>query len=213
MLFDYSKGMEVDLSTTALNAEKELSKQKEIYVENKERISKLEEETSQKDGTISKLLKEVENMKSDTELQEKQYAGLKDTVRSLQDENDILKKSNTQLIERLVTEKENMMDQMNKMNEMIEGLTKELEMLKSYKKTETKQQSWKKSNNLMKELNLEKIDSSASKSNRRFGTKGVILPTAPKIIIQAHLKEVASVRSEKIRFSIFVLNNFFPPSI
>lgn len=184
---------EVQLSEAALDTEKELSKQKETNLEYKEQLSNLQAEILHKETVASRLFEELDDLKSNTKLQENQYLGLKDTVRSLQVENDMLKETNAHLVNRLVTEKEGLVDEMNKMNGIIENLNKEIEMLKSYKKNDSKRRFFNKGD-LSKDLDIIANETTPQLRGRMFGEKGIILPSAAKLVIQAHPSEISSVR-------------------
>lgn len=178
----------------------ELSRYKDLNTAQDATIANLREENARAEKLIEHLTNEVQEAKSHSELAEKQYMGLKDTIRSLQNENDELKKENRKLVDRLVTEKEKAVEEINKMNELTEKLVKEVDMLKTLEKHEEKRKKgggWFHFGDDKHLKNGSEDKSSSSRnmgSGRMWGTIGVIIPTQPKHIVQAHPSEATCVR-------------------
>ena len=129
---------EVESSASALKVANELAELKDTNAENLKTIQTMKEEQSRTDKMITQLNAELTDAKSTANLAEKQYEGLKDTIRTLQEENDELKRTNSDLVNRVVSEKEKSIDEINKMNESCERLQKEVEMLREYQKQQEK---------------------------------------------------------------------------
>ena len=91
-------------------------------------------------------------------------------VEALQDEKDELQKENNALELRLLNEKTKLIDEMNVLNEMVEGLKHEVDMLRALKKT------WLGGKETLQDSKLELSEPKQS-STRRFGSFGVTLPT------------------------------------
>lgn len=121
----------------ALLAQAELSKMKDIHIEQSTTISNLTKENANSEASIQHLENECTEAKSGRNLAEQQYDGLKCTIRELQTENDTLTKENGILIDRVLTEKEKMSAEMNVWNEMVEKLKSELSMLRLLNQQET----------------------------------------------------------------------------
>uniref|UniRef100_A0A7S2AAH2 Autophagy-related protein 16 domain-containing protein n=1 Tax=Trieres chinensis TaxID=1514140 RepID=A0A7S2AAH2_TRICV len=187
---------EVETTEAALKTAKEISSLKDTNTAQDATISSLKEENERAEKTISHLTAELTDAQSVSSLAEKQYMGLKDSIRSLQEENDELKKANAELVDRVVIEKEKMVDQMMKMNEMVEKLQKEVEMLRCLQKQEEKSPGWFKRSVHTDDpkINLKQEETKKSESGRRWGTLGVICPTEPKLVLQAHAQEATAVR-------------------
>ena len=123
----------------------------------------------------------------------------RESIRSLQEDNDELNKTNSELVNRVVSEKEKMFDEINKMNEMVEKLRKEVDMLRALQQQEKKKPGWLKKKVLHSEgskNDCHQADSNAQGSSRRWGSMGVVCPTEPKLTLQAHPVEATAVRYE-----------------
>lgn len=186
-------GNEVHLSSSALKAAKDLSEQKDLNKAQEAIIFDLQEENKRQEGAVSRLTEQLELAETHSRLAEKQYNGLKDTIRSLQEENDALEKSNKELVGRLVSGKEEMMSQMDKMTDMMKNLQREVDMLRTLKDHEEKRGLWGRKISNSDNVNLEE-DSSRSPSSRRFGVSGVVVPSGPKQVIKAHASDSTHVR-------------------
>lgn len=197
----------------ALKTAKELSDMKDHNLVQQSTISNLKKENDRKEKAIEHLTEKLEDAKSRTKLAEQQYVGLKETIRILQKENDELKKENRQIEARLVEDKGKMVDQVNVLNEMVEGLKREVDMLRSLKIQEEKRRSaggWfgmstssPGSPQPGKETNKDQADKEKD-SKRKFGVFGVIVPSGPKTTIQAHMAEATSVRYDSMGSDLVV---------
>lgn len=189
---------EVEASAAALKVATELSELKNLNTAQEATISKLREENTRAGKSIDHLTTELADAESVARLAEKQYTGLKDTIRSLQEENDEVNKINDALVNRAVSEKEGMVDQINKMNDMVEKLQKEVDMLKALQKQEHKRPGWLRrrvvDTGSIKEESTTGKDEEQDSHSRRFGVLGVICPSDPKLVFQAHPQEATAVK-------------------
>ena len=99
--------------------------------------SSQEQEIESNQRAIKHLQNEVDDAKARTDLAEKQYDGLKVTIRVLQEENDEIKKENRLLEGRLVSDKGKLVEEVNALNELVDSLKRENEMLKSLKQPDS----------------------------------------------------------------------------
>jgi len=181
---------EIETSAAALKTATELSQLKDHASAQEATIANLRDVNNRDENTITNLTTQLAEAQNHSRLAEKQYNGLKDMIRTLQDENDELKQTNAQLVERVVSEKEKMVDEINKMNDMVETLQKEVDMLR----TLHKQEAQRKEGLDLVGNQRSHIGAGGGSSDRRFGATGVFLPTTPKHVIQAHPIEATSVR-------------------
>ena len=65
-------------------------------------IGDLEQELQQKDVVIERITTELRESNHHSNLAQKQYDGLKENIERLQEENDSLKKSNDNFVNRIV---------------------------------------------------------------------------------------------------------------
>jgi autophagy-related protein 16 len=182
--------------TNALKVAKELSEIKDLTVSQESTLNKVKEENERNERTIEHLNTELTDAKSRTKLAEQQYVGLKDTIRVLQEENDLVEKENRELESRFVSEKEAMSSEMNVLTEMVERLKKEVDMLRNLKDQEEKRKSWfglASVSGKDKGSPEKKIEKGEDKG-RKWSTPSVVLPSAPKQIIPAHNAEASCVR-------------------
>eukprot|EP00586_Coscinodiscus_wailesii_P013176 CAMPEP_0172503408 /NCGR_PEP_ID=MMETSP1066-20121228/168925_1 /TAXON_ID=671091 /ORGANISM="Coscinodiscus wailesii, Strain CCMP2513" /LENGTH=224 /DNA_ID=CAMNT_0013279127 /DNA_START=82 /DNA_END=753 /DNA_ORIENTATION=+ len=126
---------DVNSSTRELKTANDLARTKAELADAQSNMSLLKEENDTSKSIIKKLTSELDAANARADAAEKQYDGLRRNVQELQTENDELKNSNEQLIGRFVSEKEKMVDQFNKMNEMVERLQKEVNMLRALQKS------------------------------------------------------------------------------
>jgi autophagy-related protein 16 len=180
----------------ALTTTKELAELKDLKISQEGTISELRQENEKKEHTIEHLTTELADAKSRTKLAEQQYVGLKDSIRVLQEENDLIKKENRELETRFVSEKEQMSNEMNVLTEMVDRLKKEVDMLRALKVQEDKRTSWFGKAAIQKVVGSspEKIEEVGDTSGRKWGSVDVILPSKPMHILQAHKKEASCVR-------------------
>jgi regulator of replication initiation timing len=196
-IYIFCKGIDMDASAAALKTANDLAGMKDMNATLEGTVTDLRKANKKLDETVNRLKEEIKDAKSHTKLAEKQYAGLKDTIRGLQEENDVIKSENTKLVDRLVSEKEKSMDQVREMSETVEKLVKEIEMLKSLKKLEEKQKKglwFTKAGSSEDGNGTDDKQENKQDNARQWGTLGVIIPTEAKHVIQAHSSEVTSVR-------------------
>lgn len=175
----------------ALQTARDLADAKELNKQQEATILQLEKDLAKSTTAIEYLSQKVQDAEATTKLAEKQYTGLKTTIRTLQDENDTLKAENGKLVERLVSDKEKTSDEMNELNDMIVKLKKEVDMLRELKLQEDKRKNWF---GLGKKGEGAKDDEPSETEKRKFGATGVVVPTAPKHIVEAHQGEANYVR-------------------
>lgn len=187
------------------------SELKELYIRQEQSLSELKDENERQDRALNHLNTQVSDSEQRANLAEQQYIGLKDTIRLLQDENDVLKKENQSLEARFIDEKSRLSSEVNSLNEMLERLKVETAMLQSVKKQEEKRQSWfgfagRSSSNEQEKIVAAIDESSMSptinqpdRSNRNDGGKrteaiSVSMPSQTSQVIQAHRQEASCVR-------------------
>jgi len=190
----------------ALKTAQDLSAQKDVNTAQEATIANLRKENDRQERAIQHLTEQLQDAKGRTKLAEQQYVGLKETIRSLQTENDTLVKENQSIEGRLVADKGKMVDEMNVLTEMVDSLKREVDMLRSLKHHEetrgiggflfgraasapsTAQDNTPQSSPDHKEHRDDE-------NTRKFGMLGVILPSGPKSMICAHMNaEATSVR-------------------
>lgn len=184
----------------ALKTAKDLSEMKDLNTAQERTIQNLREAHDRAEKAIEHLENQLADSKSRTHLAEQQYSGLKDTIRSLQGENDDVKKENRELETRLVADKGKLIDEMNVLTEMVDGLKKEVDMLRSYKVQEDKRRSWfgkaatptKDSKNEGKEKAKK-----GEPDGRRWGSFGVCVPSATKYTVSAHVMDGTCVKYDQ----------------
>jgi autophagy-related protein 16 len=173
---------------------KELSDVKDLNVAQESTISNLTAENERQERSIDHMTTELTDAKSRTKLAEQQYVGLKDTIRVLQEENDLIKKENQELSTRFVTEKESLSDEMNKLTEMVEKYKREVQILHGLKEQDDKRKSWFGLGSKGGQNIPEKSDATVDNDARKFGSMSVVVPTSPKQMVQAHKGEASCVR-------------------
>lgn len=168
----------------------EIARLSERNQQNEKTIQNREHELQEKDAVIERLTNELREMTHHSKLADKQYDGLKETIKRLQDENEKLTKSNDELISRIVQEKEKYMKEMDEMTKMYEHANRKLEMLSTMQEQEKKRFMW---TNKPTSTENESPDRS-SHNGRLFGSSGVILPSEIKHKIVAHPCQATCVR-------------------
>ena len=196
---------------------------KELCITQEKDLSNLKDRNERQERALEHLSTQVRDGEQRANLAEQQCIGLKDTIRLLQEEYDILKKENRQLETRLIEEKNRLSSEVNSLNEMVEQLRKEGEMLQGLKKQEEKRKSWfgfsvtgsedttvkskpidtkgvvattssEASRRQFIPSNVEKDSRSALNDGRNDKPISAVMPSEPKQIIQAHRQEAACVR-------------------
>jgi autophagy-related protein 16-1 len=182
-------------SANALKTAKELSAMKDLNTAQAATISNLKQESDRKEKIIEHLTTELDEAKNSRRLAEQQYEGLKETIRTLQEENDALEKEHRKLIDRLVSGKEQTSNEINTLNEMVDHLKKEVDMLRTLKVQEDKRRSWfGKSAVVAEGGTVVEEGKEATVPSRKFGEFGTIVPQSIKYTIGAHAGEATSVR-------------------
>lgn len=185
---------EVRSAADALEISKELSSLKEKCTSQDSTISSMQMELGRSNEIIKHLSNELEESKLRARLAENQFDGLKDAIRSLQDENEEKTKLNERLIHDAVAVKEKYMDQFNNMNDTVEKLQSEVNMLRSLSQMN---RSWFGLPRCPKNpsATTEDADIEETKSpGRQWGTVGAVLPSQPQFTIQAHKNDASCVR-------------------
>jgi autophagy-related protein 16 len=180
----------------ALDTANALAQAKESNTLLEQKLKMLAQEVLKKDKAITHLTQQLEDSKSTTKLAEQQYMGLKETIRSLQKENDVVKDENRKLIDRLVNDKEKTSDEMNSLNEMVDHLKKEVEMLRTLKLQDDKRRSWfgtpgKKSD---EEEQVSSKGRDDTEKGAKFGATGTVIPSSIQTLVTAHNGEASCVR-------------------
>jgi autophagy-related protein 16 len=174
----------------ALETAQRLSQQQDLVAVQELQLQQLQEELNQKDITILLLDERLLESKQSTRLAEQQYEGLKNTIRQLQSENEGLQKESRALEQRLVTDKEKIVEEMNNLTELADSLKRELDMLKSLKAQEQERSiGW-----LGKDSTPQSPANRKEDGSRKFGESGVIIPSKIKQNIVAHTIEGTCVR-------------------
>lgn len=174
----------------------QLSTQSEAHQQSGKRIQYLEQELAQKDAVVEKLTNELRETTNNLKLAEKQYDGLKDTIKRLQEEKESLSKSNDELVSRIVSEKEKYMDEMNEMTKMYEQANQKIDMLNKLHEQEKKRFMWtsKPSSSSTTDNESQDMSKSTAQHGRMFGGSGIVLPSEVKHKIAAHPCQATCVR-------------------
>lgn len=203
---------EAEEKASVVRLNKELSEMIEENTAQTGTIANLQEENTKAEKTIQHLTNECSEANSRAELAEKQYEGLKMTIRALQQENDDLQKENRQLENRVVTEKSKLLSEVGSLTEMVEALRKERDMLRSLqqqqqqrqRESSVKKQEPKKKSSWFGGLSpsMTTLTPSSSKPTatrptttieedpgRKFGDLKAVVPTEPKFSLAAHSSE------------------------
>jgi autophagy-related protein 16 len=183
---------------SAIQVVKDLAASKDTTKELEKTIKKIQEESDKKDRAMQHLKNELEDAKSRTKLAEQQYVGLKDTIRILQEENDVIKKENRTLETRLVSDKETLIGEMNQLSEMCERLKKEVEMLRSLKAEEDKRKTTSSSFfGISTSESTLAAKSTEETNSRKFNPMiTVVVPSKARQAIRAHAAEASCLRYE-----------------
>lgn len=192
---------EVKSAAEAVETSNELSTLKEERAAQDATISNLRMEATRCNEVMVHLQSELNNSKSLTRLAEKQIDGLKDAIRSLQEENDEISKLNNRLIDETVSEKEKMAEQFNNMNDTIETLQKEANMLRSYAKMgKGSGGGWfglsarRGDKNLLAALNADSSTDDTEPTLKWGATACAVMPSQPLFTIKAHRDDASCVR-------------------
>ena len=184
-------GNEAEVAAVSLETASKLSKETEKNKDLEGTVKNLKEEVEKQEAMIDKLNTDLKEAWSQTSLAEKQYDGLKETIRRLQDENEKLTKSNDDLVNRIVQEKEKSVEEMNSMMQINEDLKKKLDMLSALQKQEKKKFLWS-AIGVKSKANDDL--SSKETTSRKFGSHGIVVPSAIKAVVKAHLTPITCIR-------------------
>lgn len=182
---------------SALKTAKELSELKDLNLVQESTIANLKKECDRKERAIEHLTEQLNDAQGRTKLAEQQYVGLKESIRSLQTENDQHQKEKLELEGRLMSDKTKMSDEMNVLTEMVDKLKREVDMLRSLNNQEQKRSSgWfgKLSSGDRKGSHDNSPKTEKGESSRKWGSLGIVVPSGPKQIVQAHAAEATTVR-------------------
>mmetsp|Transcript_11655 Transcript_11655/g.24505 ORF Transcript_11655/g.24505 Transcript_11655/m.24505 type:complete len:579 (+) Transcript_11655:49-1785(+) len=192
---------EVKLAAEAAESSKEISQLNEEKSSHEATIATLNVEIHRCNEIITHLTNELEESKSRTRLAEAQFDGLKDAIRSLQEENEEKSKLNQRLLDETIAEKEKFAEQFNTMNDTIEKLQKENNMLRSLSKMEKSWFGLPKKGILAGAAGLvgggdakSKQEPEEESSERQWGVVGAVVPSQPLFTVKAHRDDAASVR-------------------
>jgi chromosome segregation ATPase len=172
-------------------------------------IAKLQEENDQRNHLIQHLQTENRDNQQRTNLAEQQYAGLKDAIRVLQEENDSLQKENRQLEKRLVSEKDNLVNELNNLTEMMEQLKRQAVMSQTLQQQEEKRRKdgWfqlssssnvNQSPSITPNIAPTETETTIADKVHKVEVQGPVVasvvPSKPKHVITAHFKEAFCVK-------------------
>jgi hypothetical protein len=205
-------------------AVKETTELKEMHIAQEKMIIHLKDDNERKERAVEHLTTKVADSQQMAKLAEQQYVGLKDTIRVLQDENDKLIKEKRELETRIVTEKERLSSEMNNLTDLVDRLKREADMQRSMKRQEENQKtsSWFGLSSVDKSVGKVDVGPTRSKetsssgsmcsnsasnlienktrdiegnvNNRELRSLSVVVPSVPKMSIQAHHGEASCVR-------------------
>lgn len=192
---DYNARLVAEANEKAqtLKVTQELANAKETNATHVETISHLRENLQRTERAVEHLDGKVKDATSRMELAEKQYDGLKETIRGLQDENEVLRKESRNWEQRMIKDKAKIVEEMNKLSDLVESLQKENQMLKSYKTHEDR--GWGgwfgKGRNASGGAEGKQGDAKSKgeddNDQRKFGSLEIVVPTEPKhMIAMAH---------------------------
>jgi Autophagy protein 16 (ATG16)/WD domain, G-beta repeat len=187
-----------------------LQEAQSLNSKNEKTIQTLTNELEDQKKTANRLQQQLVEMESSSKLADEQNDKLKEAIRSLQAENDELRKENLIFEGRLLAEKGKAVDEMNELTDLVERLKTEVDMLRSLsvvekniqeRKDALKSSSWfggkgstpsKKAHDI---LAASSQDSEDSVETRKFGTLDVVIvPTKIKQTITAHTMDGTCVR-------------------
>jgi chromosome segregation ATPase len=170
----------------ALQMTKDLATAKDVTKEHEKATKKIQEECDKKDRAMDHLKNQLEDAKSRTKLAEQQFVGLKDSIRILQEENDVIKKENRSLETRMISDKEALVGEMNHLSDMCERLKKD-----EHKRTTTSYFGVPRGESTLTGT-TKSIEEAAS---RKFNPNvTVVVPSKARQAIRAHAAEASCVR-------------------
>jgi predicted nucleic acid-binding Zn-ribbon protein len=184
-------GNEAEVAAVSLETASKLSKETDKNKALELTVTNMKEEVEKQEEMIDRLNKDLKEAWSQTSLAEKQYDGLKETIRRLQNENEELTKSNDEFVNRIVQEKEKSVEEMNSMMQLNEEMKKKIDMLSAVQKQEKKKFLWSAIGVQSKQKKEPAVE---EKNTRKFGAHGVIVPTAPKTAVRAHQTPITCMR-------------------
>ena len=143
---------------------------------------------------INQLKEQLQEAEKQKKLAEIQFNGLKETIKRLQDENDSFNKKYEELEMRVLHDKENFVEIMNKMNIENEELKKKVEMLTLLNKEEKRRFMWSAKGTKGSDTGDVNLQNEGNDSTRVFGGTGVVIPSSVSQRIIAHQRQMTSVR-------------------
>lgn len=191
------EGIEKDIKQQIGELAQQLSNQSEENERSLKTIKTVRQEMAQKDVVIERITTELRESTNHSTLAEKQYDGLKETIQRLQDDNDQLSKSNEDLVNRIVQEKEKSMKEMTKLMILNEQANTKIEMLNKLQEQEKKRFTWRSKSSKTKDDNSSAsvILDDKNQNGRKFGgVAGVFPPSGIKHRIVAHPCQATCVR-------------------
>ena len=133
--------LENESTRAQLKQATELAELKENLAQNNTLLQNLKTDNQQANETIESLLTRLNETEKSLHQVQTQNGQLKDSLDQIRTENEHLTKTNETLVGRLVTDKEQMMDQFNKMNALLEHQQHEMDMMRALKQQQEHQVS------------------------------------------------------------------------
>jgi WD40 repeat protein len=132
--YDAKLKSETTVRAEATSLTAKLREMESVVASQKATIQELSAKVEQLAQKSTKLTERCEESELNRSLSEQQNEGLKQTIRTLQEDNQALKKENASFGDRLVTDKEKMVNELNQLNEVIGKLEKENQELRAIEK-------------------------------------------------------------------------------
>jgi Autophagy protein 16 (ATG16)/WD domain, G-beta repeat len=207
----YTEMAKNEQSTTAL-----LQEAQALNSKNEKMIADLSDAFEGEKNTAERLRQQVKDAEANSNLMDDQNYKLKVAFRTLQDENDKLKKDNLIYEERLVREKGKVVDEMNELTEIIERLKAEVEKLRSQQRSkqhDSTSSSWfgslgsVSSPKIIENLDADIGSPKARQDDDKTGADIVTVETVPTTIhqtIAAHTIDGTYVRYDHSAYSNMV---------
>jgi WD40 repeat protein len=132
--YDAKLKSETTVRAEATSLTAKLREMESVVASQKATIQELSAKVEHLAQKSTKLSERCEESELNRSLAEQQNEGLKQTIRTLQEDNQALKKENASFGDRLVTDKEKMVNELNQLNEVIGKLEKENQELRAMEK-------------------------------------------------------------------------------
>lgn len=159
----------------------EVSKLQKLISESNATIIRLEYENKKLTQGFDHMSEELGESVANSRLSEQQFEGLKNTIRTLQEENNLLRKEKIAIEARFISEKTKLINEMNGLNDVIESFRKHSDFQKSSYSNGIQGQSTLFDHN---PVHVEKKMS--PEKPKTFGTD---IPSSAKIVVAAHSNE------------------------